>query len=87
MTTEAQLLMQAEDRAHRIGQQDVVNIKYLLAPKTLDDVIWPMLERKLSVLEGAGLTTQTDLHAQSSEDRTDPQQPKINDFFKKAAES
>lgn len=34
------VLIQAEDRAHRIGQKDCVNIHYLLAHGTTDDKLW-----------------------------------------------
>jgi SWI/SNF-related matrix-associated actin-dependent regulator 1 of chromatin subfamily A len=44
------VLMQAEDRAHRIGQQNTVEVRFLLAHKTVDDIIWPLVERKLNVL-------------------------------------
>lgn len=33
-------LVQAEDRAHRIGQRDSVNVHYLLCKHTLDDRLW-----------------------------------------------
>jgi len=42
-------LLQCEDRVHRIGQKNFVNIYYLLGKSTLDDLIWPMVERKLEV--------------------------------------
>lgn len=45
-----QILTQAEARAHRIGQQGGVAIKYLLARGTADDFMWPMLENKLQVM-------------------------------------
>ena len=34
------MLVQAEDRVHRIGQQDSVNVQYLIARNTADDYIW-----------------------------------------------
>ncbi|XXQ38299.1 SWI/SNF-related matrix-associated actin-dependent regulator of chromatin subfamily A-like protein 1 [Plasmodiophora brassicae] len=44
-------LLQAEDRAHRIGQErSCVNVSYILAKNTLDDLMWPMIKRKLAVL-------------------------------------
>ncbi|MEJ5221116.1 MAG: hypothetical protein WHT63_03815, partial [Tepidiforma sp.] len=43
--------LQAEDRAYRIGQQRMVNVYYVTAPGTLDDVVWGVLEQKLAVLE------------------------------------
>lgn len=43
-------LLQAEDRAHRIGQEKVTDIHYLLGRNTLDEVMWPMLSQKLEVL-------------------------------------
>jgi hypothetical protein len=45
------LLQQCEDRVHRIGQRDVCTIRYLLAPGTVDDAIWPMLSAKLAVTQ------------------------------------
>ena len=41
------VLTQAEDRAHRIGQTDCVNIQYLVAKETADDVLWPMIQNKV----------------------------------------
>ena len=64
------VLIQAEDRAHRIGQNDSVVVHYLLAKGTSDDTVWyynifaysyvlmscrPLILRKLSTLEGVGL--------------------------------
>jgi SWI/SNF-related matrix-associated actin-dependent regulator of chromatin subfamily A-like protein 1 len=41
---------QAEDRCHRIGQQDAVNATYLLAADTIDETIAMLLERKRAVI-------------------------------------
>ncbi|XP_036213935.2 SWI/SNF-related matrix-associated actin-dependent regulator of chromatin subfamily A-like protein 1 [Bactrocera oleae] len=48
-------LAQAESRAHRIGQNKAIICRYLMAPKTADDVIWNMLKSKQDVLNRAGL--------------------------------
>ncbi|XP_078084185.1 DNA annealing helicase and endonuclease ZRANB3 isoform X2 [Mustelus asterias] len=42
-------LLQAEDRAHRIGQCSSVHIHYLIAKGTLDMLMWNMLKRKTRV--------------------------------------
>ncbi|HEX5307482.1 MAG TPA: DEAD/DEAH box helicase [Solirubrobacteraceae bacterium] len=41
---------QAEDRCHRISQQDAVNAWYLLAAETIDETIAKLLERKRAVI-------------------------------------
>jgi superfamily II DNA or RNA helicase len=41
---------QAEDRCHRIGQQDAVNVSYLLAAGTIDETIATLLEQKRSII-------------------------------------
>ena len=43
-------MLQAEDRAHRIGQTNPVNVRYLCAAGTLDDIVWPAVSRKLERL-------------------------------------
>ena len=50
------VLTQAEDRAHRIGQTDSVTVQYLVAQGTADDKLWPMIQKKLDVLNKAGLS-------------------------------
>ena len=41
---------QAEDRCHRIGQEDAVNATYLLAADTIDETIATLIERKRAVI-------------------------------------
>ncbi|XP_047977230.1 SWI/SNF-related matrix-associated actin-dependent regulator of chromatin subfamily A-like protein 1 isoform X2 [Salvia hispanica] len=43
-------IIQAEDRAHRIGQVSSVNVQYLLANDTVDDIIWDVIQHKLENL-------------------------------------
>lgn len=49
------VLLQAEDRIHRIGQRSSVDIIYLVARGTVDEYVWPKLLSKLSVLESLGI--------------------------------
>lgn len=50
------ILTQAEDRVHRIGQEDSVVIQYLVAQGTADDFIWPLVQKKLNTLNKVGLS-------------------------------
>jgi len=43
-------LLQCEDRAHRIGQENTVNIVYMLGNGSLDDTMWPMISKKMEVV-------------------------------------
>ncbi|XP_012215897.1 SWI/SNF-related matrix-associated actin-dependent regulator of chromatin subfamily A-like protein 1 [Linepithema humile] len=49
------ILCQAEDRVHRIGQNNEVLIQYLVAKDTADDYIWPLIQRKMNILNAVGL--------------------------------
>lgn len=40
-------LEQCEDRAHRIGQRDIVHVHYLIAAGSLDDWVWSALSKKV----------------------------------------
>ena len=59
------ILTQAEDRAHRIGQTDSVTVQYLVAAGTADDELWPMIQRKLEVLNKAGLSKENFMDSES----------------------
>ena len=43
------IMIQAEDRAHRIGQVAPVNVYYLIGENTLDAMIYPRLKFKSEV--------------------------------------
>ena len=43
-------IVQAEDRAHRIGQVNSVDVKFLCAKNTVDDVMWGSVQNKLENL-------------------------------------
>lgn len=48
------ILIQAEDRAHRIGQDhNCVNVHYLFGKDTIDERIFPELEKKFMVVSNA----------------------------------
>ncbi|KAH7827436.1 uncharacterized protein MONOS_6718 [Monocercomonoides exilis] len=47
------VLVQAEDRVHRIGQFNPVCVTYLLAKGTVDEAIWAMIQKKLEVIGDA----------------------------------
>lgn len=65
------VLMQAEDRAHRIGQKNDVCVQYLVAAGTIDDLIWRLIERKMNVLgetmDGAASRLDHDTVEQASQ--------------------
>ncbi|XP_059048695.1 SWI/SNF-related matrix-associated actin-dependent regulator of chromatin subfamily A-like protein 1 [Achroia grisella] len=53
------ILTQAESRAHRLGRRGAVVARYLLAAGTADDLMWPLLQGKLNVLNNVGLSKDT----------------------------
>ena len=51
LTWTPSIMIQAEDRAHRIGQKsECVDIKYLYGPETLDDFILDKLQKKIVIV-------------------------------------
>ncbi|KAI4457252.1 dna annealing helicase and endonuclease zranb3 family member [Holotrichia oblita] len=53
------ILSQAESRAHRIGQEDEVIARYLLAPGTADDAMWHIIQEKQQTLNQIGLSKES----------------------------
>lgn len=74
-------MLQAEDRIHRIGQKDNVDIHYLVAKNTIDEKVWPKLLRKLTVLESLGMS-KNELKNVKGMNVDDPIQPRLD--FKRA---
>lgn len=74
------ILTQAEDRAHRIGQEDSVIIQYLVAKGTADDEIWPLVQRKLDILNKAGLS-KDNFKSADTVLKNNPTQPALEDFW------
>ncbi|XP_058908766.1 SWI/SNF-related matrix-associated actin-dependent regulator of chromatin subfamily A-like protein 1 isoform X1 [Kogia breviceps] len=82
------VLMQAEDRVHRIGQSRSVGIHYLVARGTADDYLWPLIQEKIKVLGEAGLseTSFSEMTEAADYFYKDPKQQKIYDLFQKSFE-
>lgn len=76
-------LIQAEDRAHRIGQVSSVNIYYLLANDTVDDIIWDVVQSKLENLGQMLDGHENTLEVSSSQTRSSPAKQKTLDSFMK----
>ncbi|KAK2839698.1 hypothetical protein Q5P01_013438 [Channa striata] len=80
------VLIQAEDRVHRIGQTSNVNIHYLVAKGTADDHLWPMIQEKMNVLEQVGLSESnlSNNALNASFHSKDPNQRSIMDMFQRS---
>ncbi|XP_063939344.1 uncharacterized protein LOC108199432 [Daucus carota subsp. sativus] len=65
-------IIQAEDRAHRIGQVSAVNVYYLLANDTVDDIIWDVLQSKLENLGQMLDGNENSLEVSASELKSSP---------------
>eukprot|EP01126_Amoeba_proteus_P050619 TRINITY_DN599_c0_g1_i15.p1 TRINITY_DN599_c0_g1~~TRINITY_DN599_c0_g1_i15.p1 ORF type:complete len:249 (+),score=71.85 TRINITY_DN599_c0_g1_i15:428-1174(+) len=81
------VLVQAEDRCHRIGQEaSSVDIRYLVAKNTIDDRIWEMLEKKLQVVGNALDDKQECLNATSIKSDVDANKRINNKYVSLALE-
>uniref|UniRef100_A0A2K6T0M1 SWI/SNF-related matrix-associated actin-dependent regulator of chromatin subfamily A-like protein 1 n=1 Tax=Saimiri boliviensis boliviensis TaxID=39432 RepID=A0A2K6T0M1_SAIBB len=82
------VLIQAEDRVHRIGQTSSVGIHYVVAKGTADDYLWPMIQEKIKVLGEAGLSETNFSEMTEATDYLykDPKQQQIYDLFQKSFE-
>ncbi|XP_073330421.1 SWI/SNF-related matrix-associated actin-dependent regulator of chromatin subfamily A-like protein 1 [Pagrus major] len=80
------VLIQAEDRVHRIGQTSNVNIHYLVAKGSADDHLWPMIQEKMNVLEQVGLSESnlSDKAVNASFHSKDPKQKSIIEMFQRS---
>jgi SNF2 family DNA or RNA helicase len=56
-------LDQAEDRAHRIGQKNALNVTYLIMEKTLDDTLKQVIEAKRNVAANLSLSVEAEVLA------------------------
>jgi len=52
--------VQAEDRTHRIGQEDSVNVYFLLAEDTIDEWMWELINKKKMITDvvNKGISTE-----------------------------
>lgn len=63
-------ILQAEGRAHRIGQERQVKSLFLIAPGTADDIIWEKLKEKQRNLSKVGLVANNERLSQNMESST-----------------
>ncbi|XP_033228267.1 SWI/SNF-related matrix-associated actin-dependent regulator of chromatin subfamily A-like protein 1 isoform X2 [Belonocnema kinseyi] len=77
------ILVQAEDRVHRIGQERGVVIQYLLAKNTADDYLWPKIQHKIDILNKVGLEQDFEVNTQDVSAQKPPEdsdQKKMDPF-------
>ncbi|KAK9288210.1 hypothetical protein L1049_016659 [Liquidambar formosana] len=80
-------MIQAEDRAHRIGQVSSVNIYYLLANDTVDDIMWDVVQGKLEnlgqMLDGHENTLKVSVSQPSQPSASPAKQRTLDSFIKR----
>lgn len=67
LTWTPSILNQAEDRAHRIGQKNSVNIYYMLGHGTVDDQIFQMINSKAMVTTDVTDGCKTSMNIQEAQ--------------------
>ncbi|CAN6199966.1 unnamed protein product [Urochloa humidicola] len=82
-------IIQAEDRAHRIGQVSSVNIYYLLSNETIDDLMWDAVQGKLENLGQMLDGQEKTLDVSQIDTRPSPskQQKTLDGFLKRGSTS
>ncbi|XP_011330154.2 SWI/SNF-related matrix-associated actin-dependent regulator of chromatin subfamily A-like protein 1 [Ooceraea biroi] len=75
------ILCQAEDRVHRIGQNESVIIQYLVAKNTVDDYMWPLIKKKLNVLNAVGLDQNFSINDVNVTTQKNKEQRDLSFFF------
>ncbi|CAH9086321.1 unnamed protein product [Cuscuta europaea] len=82
-------LIQAEDRTHRIGQVSSVNIYYLLANDTVDDIIWDVVQSKLENLGQMldGEEKSLEVSEQGNSNKSPMKQKTLDSFMKRCNSS
>ena len=73
------VMIQAEDRVHRLTQTSPVTIYHLLGKKTLDQHIYPMLVKKLKTLDA--LMDKRDDRTLQGETETEYGEENLNNIF------
>ena len=58
-------MLQAEDRAHRIGQPSSVNVYFLHVKQSVDDLMWTLIQNKLDNVGQARFPLRCFLYAHS----------------------
>ncbi|KAL6841754.1 hypothetical protein ACP4OV_028266 [Aristida adscensionis] len=77
-------IVQAEDRAHRIGQDSSVNVYYLFAHETIDDMLWDVIQGKLENLGQMLDGQEKTLQVSQSDGRPSPSKQKtLNSYLKR----
>ncbi|KAJ9546299.1 hypothetical protein OSB04_018842 [Centaurea solstitialis] len=80
-------IIQAEDRAHRIGQVSSVNVYFLLANDTVDDIIWDVVQSKLEnlgqMLDGHEKSLEVSVKQQPTSTSSPSKQKTLDSFVKR----